>query len=148
MGLTFDKLEELEELSKAHEAQWSRMEVALDKAMVSVEDGSVFTELDELMTATGRAIGDILETFERFIKENLVQVSDAGVSPAGATPSIVPAEEKAEIAAVEYVREEDVCRSQFDENASENAEQDVKEASVGATLGKRPLLAGSCPGVI
>ena len=44
MGLTFDRLEELEELSKALEEQWGRMEVAWDEAMDSVEDESVFTE--------------------------------------------------------------------------------------------------------
>ena len=49
VGLTFDKLEELEELRKALEEQWSRMEAAWDEAMVSVEDRSVFTELDELV---------------------------------------------------------------------------------------------------
>jgi hypothetical protein len=38
VGLTFDKLEELEELSTALEEQWSRMEAVWDEEMVSVED--------------------------------------------------------------------------------------------------------------
>ena len=57
----------------------------------------------------------------------------------------VEAEEKAEIEAKEDVWKEDVHRSQFDEDAGENA---VEETSVGATLVKRSLLAGSCPGVL
>ena len=106
VGLTFDKLEELEELNTALEEQWSHMEAAWDEAMVSIEDGSIFTELDELVTATGKVVGGVLETSEQFIKENLVQVLDAGASPAGATPAVVP-EDDHEVCE-EDVGEEDV----------------------------------------
>lgn len=56
----------------------------------SIEDGLTFKELDELVSAAGKAVGDILETSEQFIQETLAWVLDAGVSLAGATPAVVP----------------------------------------------------------
>ena len=83
IGLTSDKLEEIEKLNMALEEQWGRMEVARDKTMGSIEDELILTELIKLVEATGKAVEDALETSEQFIKERSVQISGAASSPAG-----------------------------------------------------------------
>ena len=89
-GLTFNKLGKLEKLNTALEEQWSSMEAAWNEAMVNIEDGSVFTDLEGLVTIAGEAIGNILRTSGLFIGKNWARVPDADASPVDAMPAVVP----------------------------------------------------------
>ena len=89
-GLTFNKLGKLEKLNTALEEQWSSMEAAWNEAMVNIEDGSVFMELEGLVTIAGEAIGNILRTSGLFIGKNWARVPDADASPVDAMPAVVP----------------------------------------------------------
>ena len=89
-GLTFDKLEELKEFTTALVEQWSRMETAWDEAMVDIENGSVFTELEGLVTIIEETISSTLKSSELFVEQNGAHVPCAEESPVDTTP-IVPA---------------------------------------------------------
>ena len=73
IDLTSAKLEKLKRLNTALKEQWGRMEAAWYEhdPTVSNEDAEVLMELDEIVTATEKAVGGVLETSEQFIKERL-----------------------------------------------------------------------------
>jgi hypothetical protein len=173
--LTSAKLEKLKRLNTALKEQWGSMEAVWYEhdPTVSNEDAEVLMEMDEIVTATEKAVGSVLETSEQFIKERLakpfpeflptirvwrlVQISDAGAPPAGTYQTqrkaerevekkdSVKADEKAEIKAEEEVWKEDV--RQFNEDAGENAEQDVCGGDVRRIdIGEEVLTRRELPG--
>ena len=89
MGLTFDELGELEELNTALEEQWSRMEAAWDDAMVNVERGSIFVELEEIVATAEEAISCRVRSSELFVGQDRARSPCTEGSPASRTKNKV-----------------------------------------------------------
>ena len=85
IGLPSDEIEKLKKLNKALEEQWARMEVTWDEMMGGIEDEPVLTELNTLVSTTGKAVAEVLENSEKFLKEKSAQIAKAGMPPAGGT---------------------------------------------------------------
>ena len=64
-GLTFDELGRLKRLNVALEEQKRGLRTAWDAAMVDVENGFVFTELETLMVVAKDAVDRVIKTSER-----------------------------------------------------------------------------------
>jgi hypothetical protein len=100
-NLTFDELGKLGRLTTSLVGLWSRMEAAWDEAMVNIESGSIFEELEEIVATVEEAISSTVRSSELFVRQNGARSPCTEDSPADGTlvvPMVVDgAEESHEV---------------------------------------------------
>ena len=69
-NLTFVELGKLGRLTTSLVEMWSRMEAAWDNAMVNVESGSIFVELEEIVATVEEAISSRIRSSELFVRQD------------------------------------------------------------------------------
>jgi hypothetical protein len=88
-NLTLEKLGKLGRLTTSLVELWSRMEAAWDDAMVNVERGSIFVELEEIVATAEEAISCRVRSSELFVGQDRARSPCTEGSPASRTKNKV-----------------------------------------------------------